>query len=615
MGNIGSYIKNLPPVGCLMKIAVITPYFDERLNVLERCHESVARQCDLREASITHFFIADGKGLKAVDNLSRVRHIRLGVSHNDNGNTPRAVGGLCALREGFEAIFYLDADNLYDNLHVSSVIKVHEQSGSEAIFSSRYWFFPDGDCYDFAERHRHEDRLRRHVDTSCISLFSSARGAVGLWGQMPASLGPICDRVFFQYLITNHTCSWTDQKTVFFETWYAGSFRPTAIPTPRNAKTVPRRTKDEWLADFQQFARHARIPVPIQVAPVLIKPPHQRIRLLQISSTAEMQPSNLISSLSQIHGFISDPQGAWDRYLIEKFPELKAIDLQGVKDGDDVAGLLQAAKLLNDQVSTRLLSDLAPHERKHLLELGRLTICTSLETVVTNVVAALKQAFKLENLVIKKILFVGPPTFFTDSADEETNPTRADGDVKLTGRGDTKFISRSEVDRYCEAISSTAVGCAPREVLMIPAIYRDTKPIRVLLKKIEQFVDFLPGQNLPAPSRKVFNLKELFDFFSANDRYTRELTAINGDIRQGLEGILIENSPEKNVPSLENDQNYEWSRVHHSFWQHREDFAPFFDIPAPAQDPKQEFKVIRSVERAAQILGQRKEMAMKYSFI
>ena len=81
-----------------MKIAVITPYFNEPLNVLERCHESVARQCDLGEASITHFFIADGEGFKAVDNLSRFRHIRLGVSHNDNGNTPERWEG-CALSQ------------------------------------------------------------------------------------------------------------------------------------------------------------------------------------------------------------------------------------------------------------------------------------------------------------------------------------------------------------------------------------------------------------------------------------------------------------------------------------------------------------------------------------
>lgn len=598
-----------------MKIAVITPYFNEPLNVLERCHESVARQCDLGEASITHFFIADGEGFKAVDNLSRVRHIRLGVSHNDNGNTPRAVGGLCALREGFEGIFYLDADNLYDNLHVSSVIKAHEQSGSEAIFSSRYWFFPDGDCYDFAERDQDEDRSRAHVDTSCISLFGSASGAVGLWGQMPASLGAICDRVFFQYLITNHTYSWTDQKTVFFETWYGGSFQSLAIPTPWNAKNVPRQTEDQWLADFHQFARHSRTLVSIELKPKWIKPPHQRIRLLQITSTAETQPSNLISSLSQIRGFISDPQGTWDRYLIEQFPQLEAaVDLQGVKDEGDVAGLLQAAKLVNDQLSTRLLSDLAPHQCKHLLERGWVTICTSSTAVVDNIRAALKQRIKLQ-LVTKKILLVEPPPFFTDPADEELNPTLAGGDGKPDGRGDTKFISRLEVDRYCQAISSAAVGCGTEGVLMIPAVYCDTMPSRVLLKKIEQFERSMPRKDLPALSRKAFNLKEHFDFFSAHDRYTRELTAMTGDIRQGFAGILIENSPEKNVPPLEDDQNYEWSRVHHSFWQHREDFAPFFDMPAPAHDPKNDFQVIRSVERAAKTLERRKEMATKYGFI
>ena len=601
-----------------MKIAVITPYFNEPLNVLERCHESVARQCDLRDASITHFFIADGDGIKAVDNLSRVRHIRLGVSHNDNGNTPRAVGGLCALREGFDAILYLDADNLYDNLHVSSVIKAHEQSGSEAIFSGRYSFFPDGDCYDYAELDNDEDKLRTHVDTSCITLFGLARKAVGLWGEMPAALGQVCDRIFFQYLITNHTYSWTDQKTVFFETWYEGHFKRAAMAAPWNAKGTARRDEAEWLADFQQFARHSRTPVSIQLKPWWTKPPHLRIRLLQITSTAETQASNFISSLSQIRGFVPDPQGAWDGYLIKKFPELLLFDPKRVRAGSNaganVAEMLNAAKRVNDQLVTELLGDLKPHQCDFLLEHDVLTICTSSTAVVDNIRAALKQPSELE-LVTKKILFVEPPSFFTDRADEELNPTLADGDGKPDGRDDTKFISRLEVDRYCKAISSTALGCGPQRVLTIPAIYLDTMPSSALLHKVEQFVNFGPTQNLPAQARKVFNLKEHFDFFSAHDRYTRELTAMTGDIRQGFEGILIENSLEKNMPPLEDDQNYKWSRVHHSFWQHREDFAPFFDIPTPAREPEEDFKVIRSVERAAQILGQRKEMATRYGFI
>jgi hypothetical protein len=528
------------------------------------------------------------------------------------------VGGLCALREGFEAIFYLDADNLYDNLHVSSVIKAHEQSRSEAIFSGRYSFFPDGDCYDYAELDNDEDKLRSHADTSCITLFGLARKAVGLWGEMPAALGQVCDRIFFQYLITNHTYSWTDQKTVFFETWYEGHFKRAAMAAPWNAKGTARRDQAEWLADFQQFARHSRTPVPIQLNPWWIKPPHQRIRLVQITSTAETQSSNFISSLSQIRGFVTDPQGAWDGYLIKTFPELMVFNPKRVREGSNaganVAEALNAAKLVNDQLVTELLGELRPHQCDYLLKQGVLTICTSSTAVVDNIRAALKQRIELE-LVTKKILFVEPPSFFADPADEELNPTLADGDGKPDGRGDAKFISRWEVDRYCRAISSVAVGCGPKASLIIPTSCLDTMPSSALLHKVEQFVNFSPTQNLPAQARKVFNLKDHFDFFDTHDRYTRELTAMTGDIRQGFEDILIENSPEKNVPPLEDDQNYKWSRVHHSFWQHREAFAPFFDVPAPACDPEKDFKVIWSVERAAQILGQRKEMATRYGFI
>jgi hypothetical protein len=601
-----------------MKIAVITPYFNEPFNVLQRCHESVAKQRDLKDASITHFFVADGEGLEAVASLPRVRHISLGASHNDNGNTPRTAGGLSALREGFDGICYLDADNLYDSLHVSSVIKAREESGSEVIFSGRYWFFPDGDCYDLAARVGHEDAARRHADTSCISLFGSARRAASLWGEMPVSLGPVCDRVFFQYLTSNHSCSWTDQKTVFFETWYEGAFSKVAIPQPWNSKVIPPQSKDQWLADFQQFARYSPTPLSLRGAKIWTRPKYQGIRLLQITSTAEKQPSNFITSLSQIRGFVPDPKGAWDGYLIKKFPELTALNLQEIRTAGDaganVAEVLDAATLVNDQLGQKLLSDLGPYQSKHLRDHGRLTICTSSVAVLDNLRVAVKQRVKLDKLVTKKIVFVGPPAFFTDSAEEEINRAHVVGDRQSTGRGDTKFISRLEVDRYCEVISSTAVGCGAQQVLMIPAIYCDTVPSRVLLHKVEHFVKFGPKRALRAPARKVFNLKEHFDFFSAHDKYERELAAMAHEIQRRFEGGLIENNSEGG-PSLEDNQKYEWSRVHHSFWHHREDFAPFFEIPAPERDPTSDFQVIRSVERAARILEQRKEMASKYGFI
>jgi hypothetical protein len=602
-----------------MKVAVITPYFNEPLAILQRCHESVKRQRDLKENSVTHFFIADGQGLDALDNLSGVRHIRLGVSHNDNGNTPRAAGGLCALSEGFDAICYLDADNLYDNMHVSSAIKLHETSRSEAIFSNRYSFFPNGDCYDFSEIDRDEDSIRKHVDTSCISLFGAARRAVALWSEMPASMGPVCDRVFFQYLISNHSCSWTGQKTVFFETWYSGHFSHSAMPQPWTAKEIPPRSEAKWLRDFQQFARRSRTPVPIQVAHGWIAPSHQRTRLLQITSTDQKLPNNLIRSFSKIRGFISDAEGVWDSYLASKLPELKTTDLQKAKSDDNagvsVDNLLNIAALLNERLGSELIKDLAPCQRKHLADRGWLTICTTSSAIIDNLRIALKQRIELDNLVTKKIVLVGPPAFFTHSSKGKTGAAYRHNNAQENGSDDAKWIARAEVDRYCMTIASAALGCGPRQALMIPAHYCQTRPTPDLLYKVEHFMNGGPTRPLEAPAPKLMNLGEHLDYFIAHDRYSEELTAMADEIQQGFELSPNGANQKADAPPPAADQNYFWPRVHQSFWHHRDDFAPFFGIPEPTSGPEENFQVIKSIERAGQVLRERKEMAAKYGFI
>ncbi|MDP9413866.1 MAG: hypothetical protein M3Q08_07205 [Pseudomonadota bacterium] len=73
-----------------MKVAVVTPYYREPLETLERCHESVRRQ----PHSCTHFMVADGHPRAEVNSWPDVQHFALPVSHGDYGNTPRSIGGV-----------------------------------------------------------------------------------------------------------------------------------------------------------------------------------------------------------------------------------------------------------------------------------------------------------------------------------------------------------------------------------------------------------------------------------------------------------------------------------------------------------------------------------------
>ena len=67
-----------------MKFAVITPYFSEPSDVLERCFSSVKGQT---VRPFAHYFVADG----AVDRFAAdpaVRHVRLDRPHADWGIRP-----------------------------------------------------------------------------------------------------------------------------------------------------------------------------------------------------------------------------------------------------------------------------------------------------------------------------------------------------------------------------------------------------------------------------------------------------------------------------------------------------------------------------------------------
>src|SRR5262245_29299152 len=100
------------------RVAVVTPYYQEKLEVLRDCLASVAKQtfrCD-------HFVVADGHPQELV---TPAEHIILPRAHHDNGNTARAIGSLSAMNQDYDAVAYLDADNWYYPNHIESMVLLH----------------------------------------------------------------------------------------------------------------------------------------------------------------------------------------------------------------------------------------------------------------------------------------------------------------------------------------------------------------------------------------------------------------------------------------------------------------------------------------------------------
>jgi len=214
-----------------MKVAVVTPYFREPLETLERCHRSVLAQTH----AATHLMIADGHPQPAVDGWD-VRHTRLPLAHADAGNTARGVGGALAFAEGFDAVCYLDADNWYAEDHVASLVELCSRHPLKVAISSRQIVLSTGEAYTGPDT---EVAERRHVDTSCVMVTAGAAILAPVWSMIPVDMAPIGDRIFLQ-AVRHHRAShgWTGRKTLFYESRWERHFRAMGRTPPADAHAM-----------------------------------------------------------------------------------------------------------------------------------------------------------------------------------------------------------------------------------------------------------------------------------------------------------------------------------------------------------------------------------------
>ena len=198
-----------------MKIAVITPYYKESIEVLRQCHQSVLTQ----NISADHFFIADGFPNEELMSWN-IKHISLPQAHADYGDTPRGIGSMLADVEGYDFIAYLDADNWFHPNHLSSLLNLYEETKADVCTSFRTFHTLEGiemPIYEAVEQ------AFNHVDTSCFLLHRNAFDALDIWLKMPQYLHIIGDQVFFHGLKSKkYRIVSTRKKTVA----YRSSFKP-----------------------------------------------------------------------------------------------------------------------------------------------------------------------------------------------------------------------------------------------------------------------------------------------------------------------------------------------------------------------------------------------------
>ncbi|MCA0175081.1 MAG: glycosyltransferase [Proteobacteria bacterium] len=228
-----------------MRVAVITPYHREPEAWLRRCLASVRNQT----LACEHLVIADGHPQDWLDGEG-VRHIRLDRAHRDYGNTPRAIGALLAISEGFDAVTFLDADNWYAPEHIATCVQVAAQTGCDYVTASRHLCREDGSIMAV---HASDDGDWSHVDTNCFFLLVGAFHSVARWALMPKPMALLGDRFYLQGLLADGLrAGRSPARTVHYLCTWSSFYRALGEPVPAFAKeNIDGQPVRNWLARLQ----------------------------------------------------------------------------------------------------------------------------------------------------------------------------------------------------------------------------------------------------------------------------------------------------------------------------------------------------------------------------
>lgn len=216
-----------------MHVAIITPCCVEDTGFLSECMNSVVAQAVLA----THFVVCDGfkPPTELVAEFRDVRWIHLKSCSDDYGDTPRTVGTAVALSEGFDGVFYLDADNWFHRNHVQSIVDVHRATRATICAAQRMICgldgAPLGRCLISG--------TPEFTDTNCLALFGSSIKYGLRWAGIPDEFHAIGDRIIWR---TVRSCSanvgFSRLTTVGYRARHEAFYTRFGVPSPSGTKTA-----------------------------------------------------------------------------------------------------------------------------------------------------------------------------------------------------------------------------------------------------------------------------------------------------------------------------------------------------------------------------------------
>lgn len=232
-----------------LRIAVVTPCFQEPLAVLRRCVESVSQQ----SVQCSHFLVSDGDARSEVAALP-VQHIALATTHHDCGDTPRLIGSVSAIAQGYDALLWLDADNWFEPDHVERMLEA--SVGVTVVTAARMLRRPDGSRLGVCT----ESDGNRFNDTNCYLLLRPAFHLARYWGFKPVRDAVIGDRIVWEACVRRHErIGRNPVPTLNYTTHVAAHYLSRNEVPPSDARVILREDDGYRSILYSEFLRSRQV--------------------------------------------------------------------------------------------------------------------------------------------------------------------------------------------------------------------------------------------------------------------------------------------------------------------------------------------------------------------
>lgn len=234
----------MPP----LRVAIVTPYFDKPLHMLQEAHASVLAQT----YPCRHFLVSDGRPEREIESWD-ADHIVLSRTHGDYGSTPTFVGTAAAAMQGFDLVTRLDSDNWYRDDHIQTLVDLHARSGAAFLSTGRMLCRLDGSVMSPCPLTDPE----RFIDANCMAFAREALPLLAYYVSMPDYAHAISDRPLYQHIrASGIACAHSNERTVFYRCGKTGAYQMLGEPIPPGVAAPP-----DYDAIFARWEREGHPPL------------------------------------------------------------------------------------------------------------------------------------------------------------------------------------------------------------------------------------------------------------------------------------------------------------------------------------------------------------------